>query len=175
MKMKKLILMSLTLFAFAFTVGCGKPDPKADCEEDDTKMWDEEKEECVDKEEKEKEVTEAVAGGTAPTYTVTNKHTTIISVSSGDLEPIQLSKGNCVKVRQSQVATLKIFYSTGPQRTSHLCGQENNACDAKNYDVTAGSLGPQLSLAPVMNASADCKDLGGAKATPAKADTKAGS
>ena len=155
--MKKLILISSTLLAFAFAVGCG--DGKTDkekCEEDDKKEWKDEK--CVDKEE-EVLVVEDDEVTAIKTYTVTNKHSTIITVSSGDLEPLLLSKGQCGKVTSAQVASLKIAYSTGPNRVSHLCGQENNACDAKNYDVTAGSTGPQLSLAPVMNSSADCKTL----------------
>ena len=176
--MKKLILISSTLLAFAFTVGCGKGKlTKDECDEDDTKMWDAEKEECVDKVEEEKEVV----------YTLTSKSSGINVISGTDT--LTLAKDGCVKVSADQFATLKVTATYNPPgsikpnsfKTDVVCDNTDtvkddpatadvdestaNDCTAGNYQIVNRALVKQ----DAMNESADCKTLG-AKEAPAKAE-----
>ena len=177
--MKKLILISSTLFAFAFIVGCGDgKTTKEKCEEDDTKMWVEgegdAEGECVDK------VAEAVG------YTITNKSSKTIAVVSGKTS--YLAKDACVKVTEAQFAAIKIspegLCDNSDKKTDGTANTEND-CKVGHYEVQVASPqeGGGLTLEAVkeMSTSDNCRDLGAKppKATDAEggdnADSSTGS
>ena len=189
--MKKLILISSTLFAFAFIVGCGQGKlTKDECDQDDKKMWDAEKEECVDKAEE-----------TAPEvqYTITNKHPRVITVSLGENPGIGLKQDQCVKVTTAQFATLKVtfrVYKNSKWETVNVCenpkapatpapataattapeGQsadanKNKACAAitvGNYNINRSELLDRFTLASAPMNDAECTALGAQEEEPAQ-------
>ena len=191
--MKKLILMSLTLLAFAFVVGCGKGKlTKDECDEDDTKMWDAEKEECVDKVEEEKEEGEAKVETPVKTYTITNKNADSVTVGSGLSKVVK--KGSCVKVTADQFTKLRV--SVIYEGTTVLCNNADkkaddpatadkdesteantaNDCKVGNYEVVLSKTGGVVfSLEPVKSAGTNCIELKAEAPAPAKTDAKAGS
>ena len=167
--MKKLILISSTLFAFAFIVGCGQGKlTKDECDQDDKKMWDAEKEECVDKAEETGEPDTQV-------YTITNVQPSPITVSVGE-DKLNLGLNKCVRVIGSDFASLKVSFSSFTGGESVVCDSidegdtaTENDCVAGNYQIVTGK---KLVKKDAINESADCKTLGSAPA-PAPAATPA--
>ena len=128
--MKKIIIMSLALFAFAL-VGCGKDDAKkdeekkAECEKDATKQWNADKKECEAK---------ADAGTPAATdYTIKNLLAEAVTVSAEGKQDVSLAQNECVKVA---AAAAKVKVAQGD---TVLCDSSDtdaaNDCAAKNQEV----------------------------------------
>lgn len=129
-EMKKFIIMGLTLSAFAL-VSCGKSE-KEKCEEDDKKEWKDGK--CADK-------TAAADGSTpaAKTYTIANKLAEDVDVSSGEAS-VSVKQNNCVSVKDSQWAALKVDglcdNSDKPAEGANEEEAKKNDCpEAGNYNV----------------------------------------
>lgn len=128
--MKKIIIMSLALFAFAL-VGCGKGDTKddeakkkADCEKDATKQWNADKKECEAK---------ADAGTPAADYTIKNLLDEAVTVSAEGKQDVSLAKDECVKLA-ADAAKVKVaeganVYCDGTDTDAA------NDCAAKNQEV----------------------------------------
>ena len=127
--MKKIIIMSLALFAFAL-VGCGDKDKdadeKAECDKDDTKQWNADKKEC-----------EAKADPTAPAaavdYTIQNLLAAVVTVSAEGQQDVSLAQNECVKVK-ADAAKVKVA-----EGANVLCDGSDadaaNDCAAKNQEV----------------------------------------
>ena len=118
--MKKLIIMSLTIFAFGL-VSCGKSDEDK-CKEDSTKEWKDGQ--CVDKEE------EGMAY-----FIITNKLTVAVTLESGS-KSLELAQDACGKVAEADFESLKVSAST-----TAICDNADatNKCpEADNYEVAAG-------------------------------------
>ena len=175
--MKKLLIMGLTLTAFAL-ISCGKSKDK-DPDEDGATAGDE-------------TTAGADTGADAPgatEYTITNNHNLLaLSVVSGSDSLELATSGGCAKIKADQFATLKVSFSDTwimCDSTNMMAAEDNvatpNANEAttpnKDDDCTAGNYiaakDRNLISADAMNDSADCKALGGTAepagdATPAE-------
>ena len=176
--MKKLLIMGLTLTAFAL-ISCKSKDKDPD--EDGATAGDE-------------TTAGADAGAPATGYTITNQytHTTTITVTAGEASITLSNAGGCAVVTEAQFATLKVQN----QYNKVLCDSTNapvmmaeednpttadvneaetpkdDDCKVGNYNVT-NDAPLVLTSADARNDSADCKALGGTAepagdATPAE-------
>lgn len=165
--MKKIIIMSLALFAFAL-VGCGdKKTDKEKCEEDDKKQWNEEKKECEDKPADPN----ANGGTTATEYTIKNLLAETVTVSAEGKQDEVLAQNECVKL-PADAAKVKVALETNV-----LCdgsdADASNHCKAANQEVketkaddasTAGVDESEDGLADAAAMAENCKEMADAAA-----------
>ena len=169
--MKKIIIMSLALFAFAL-VGCGKDGSEEDenkkkeeeCKKDTTKQWNDEKKACENKE-----------AGTTPEvtadYTIKNLLAAAVTVSAEGKQDVSLAQNECVKVK-GDAAKVKVA-----EGENVLCDSSDadtaNDCAAKNQEVkeTKAADDSTTPATPAENGLADaaamaenCKEMADAAA-----------
>ena len=162
--MKKIIIMSLALFAFAL-VGCGKDDTKkddekkAECEKDATKQWNADKKECEAK---------ADAGTPAATdYTYKNLLAEAVTVSAEGKKDVSLAQNECVTIpadaKMVKVAEGEKVYCDGDAATTDIAdckaaNQEVKVTTEADADATP-AVAEVRGLADAAAAGANCKAM----------------
>ena len=119
--MNKLIIMSLTIFAFGL-VGCGKTD-KEKCEAEGNEYKDGQ---CVEEE-----------GDEMVHFIFTNKLTAAVTLSSGS-NSLELAQDACAKVGEADFENLKVSTADSAGTTVAICdsADASNKCpEADDYEV----------------------------------------